>query len=281
MYILGCPLFINDQLILGFAWFISTLFIIELHTSKNRCRCFIYGLIIFISLMVFFKFPAGAAGRLWFLYHNNCTTYKDIDISSLNGEHINLNILTRSGNRKNCYLKLKNSLEKQTHRRYRHILTIDNDECDFIQDVSDRDIVRTKRVQKNSFKFCNYNAYFNSAIATSDPDAWLLFFDDDLRINDNRCLERIAKICSITPRCRFLTIGKNITDTACICVHRSVAIKHKWTTNCYGDVEYIHRLLKAGVKRDIYNKIDSGFVVNGYDGASNGSSGVSCGDSFN
>lgn len=263
--------FRDDFIAYVFIVIFSLLLIYDLCTHRNMMsisiKCGLLAVIIFLCLRVFFL----NTYHIKYIDRSPTTTYSHhIDLTSLCGDGVNINIITRTGSRRGCYNQLAYSLSQQTHTNFRHILTVDKEDCDYLTNVDDRDIVRVTGRPKTFSGTCYYNTYFNDAIKRCDPDSWIIFLDDDLHVYDNEFLSRISKIASVTPKDTFFTLGKNTYDTATICVHRDLAIKHKWGSNCGGDIAYIYTLLKGGAKRVVYNDLDPGCHIN-YFGKSNGS----------
>ncbi len=208
--------------------------------------------------------------QICYINMSNTTSFTtNTNLDYLCGDGVNINIITRTGDRRGCYNQLAKSLSQQTHRNFRHVLTVDKKDCDYIDHVKERDIVRVTGRPKTFSGSCYYNTYFNDAMRRCDPDSWIIFLDDDLHIYDPEFLSRLAKIASTTPKDTFFTVGKKLYDTSTICIHRDLAIQHKWGGLCGGDISYIHKLLSSGTKRVVYSDIDPGCHVNHF-GKSNG-----------
>lgn len=101
-----------------------------------------------------------------------------------------INILTRTGNRKNCFNKLKKSLDSQTYTNYRHIKSNDNDKCDFLE--NEEDVINLEKGKKYNHHHCPYNLYLNNLIEKVD-EGWIIILDDDAKFVDNNYLMNLSK----------------------------------------------------------------------------------------
>ena len=241
-------------------------FIVILNIITCRNTLLILFLLVFIASLSLFKYRSAVCNSYMLLYIQNKSIHskQKIDLSPLCGDDVNINVITRTGKRERCYTQLFNSLKKQTHNNFRHVLTIDNPNCSFIDDKESNDIVNVVGEVKTGLSNCYYNKYLNKAIKRCDEDSWLIFLDDDILVYDTEFLSRLAKIASVTPKDTFFTMGNKLYDTATICIHRDLAIKHKWGGSCGGDIRYIYGLLKSGSKRVIYNELDPGCKINNF-----------------
>ena len=110
-----------------------------------------------------------------------------------------INILTRSGKRENCFKLLRKSIEKQSFKNWKHLISNDNIENEFLKTYDN--VHSVKFVKKDSKKYegtdhrhCPYNIYLNELLKYTD-DGWVIILDDDALLIDKHFLLNIAKEC--------------------------------------------------------------------------------------
>lgn len=101
-----------------------------------------------------------------------------------------INILTRTGNRKKCYKKLEDSINKQTYRNFRHIKSNDNKQCNFLNNVND--VINVENIKKERPGHCPYNLYLNKLIDSVD-EGWIIVLDDDAKFVDENYFKYLSK----------------------------------------------------------------------------------------
>lgn len=193
-----------------------------------------------------------------------------------------INIITRTGNRKQCFKNLKESLKTQTYQNFVHYKTNDNPQCSFLKGESNV-IEVWKKVRKRGM--CPYNLYLNVVIEML-RDGWVLIVDDDAKfVNDNFLLE-LAKKCKEKRQNEVLIIrsflGKSqhhfplnhsydmgTIDMSNICIHYSLLQKFLFSNRCRGDFLLIRRLLRENYTLCIDKTIPVGIWAN-YCGAKAG-----------
>lgn len=186
-----------------------------------------------------------------------------------------INILTRSGIRKDYFQRLKKSILEQTYKNVRHIVSCDNPDCNFLQD---EEVVSVEK-HPNKGK-CFYNLYLNK-LANHVEDGWVIILDDDSKLINNRFLEKLASICNSTkpnkvivfpakyhkrvlpPRPRII---RGRIDMCCFCVHHSVFKNIKFDARCGGDFNFLNKIrLSKKYSMKFCNKLPLGIHAN-YDG---------------
>ncbi|GAB5400444.1 MAG: hypothetical protein Aureis2KO_20290 [Aureisphaera sp.] len=94
----------------------------------------------------------------------------------------------------------RESIENQTYKNVRHIVSYDNDkDLDYLKDYTGVDVVKVTPISKApqnagkraNFKFAPYNLYCNTLLNEVDS-GWVLFLDDDDRFIDSSALEDIV-----------------------------------------------------------------------------------------
>lgn len=196
-----------------------------------------------------------------------------------------INIITRTGTRKNCFSILKKSLETQTYKNYIHYKTNDNPENTFLKDEKNVINVTNLKETRSRKCYCPYNKYLNTVI-NKLTDGWVIIVDDDAKFVDNRFLEKLAKICKtkktneiflypiyfrekklIYPINNSLKIGT--FDMASICIHSSLLKQFHFTGNCGADFELIYHFLRKGYTIRIETNLPIGIWGN-YTGSKKG-----------
>jgi hypothetical protein len=165
-----------------------------------------------------------------------------------------INILTRSGIRKDYFQRLKQSIVDQTYKNVRHIASCDNPNCDFLQD---EEVVYVEK-QPNKGK-CFYNLYLNK-LANRVEDGWVIILDDDSKLIDQNFLLKLANICSSTIKNKIIIykakyhkrvlppqpkIIRGKIDMCCFCVHHSVFKDIKFDARCGGDFNFLNKIRQS------------------------------------
>ena len=126
-----------------------------------------------------------------------------------------INILTRTSSRPNFFRKCKESIDSQTHKNIRHIISIDNEESeDYVQGL---DFIRVYREEPDppNIKLLGheeiakpYNLYFNHLLQEV-KEGWIMFLDDDDRFETENSLQTIVdNLVRRTTLCWKVYIGR-------------------------------------------------------------------------
>jgi hypothetical protein len=105
-------------------------------------------------------------------------------------EQITIYILTRSGSREKCFKNLRQSLEKQTYKNWKHIISNDNPNNTYLKHYPN--IINVKKQTKEGE--CPYNLYLNKLLDEC-KDGWIIILDDDAKFIDDKFLENLAINC--------------------------------------------------------------------------------------
>ena len=168
-------------------------------------------------------------------------------------------ILTRSGNREECFLNLKKSLKKQTFKNYIHLISNDNQKNTFLKNEKNVIQIEYLKKRKRNVHHCPYNIYLNELMKEIKKDGWVLIMDDDSKFIRDNYLENLSKICEKANKNHILIlktyIGKYQTvfpssyelkfrsiDMSNICIHSSVLKKFQFSDECGGDYHLIEKL---------------------------------------
>ena len=106
-------------------------------------------------------------------------------------EYTFINILTRTGNRKQCFNNLMLTLNKQSNKNFKHIKSNDNKKCTFLNNYNHVIDVNKIDKSKNIKYHCPYNLYLNQLI-DSVKTGWIIIIDDDCKFIDNKFLENLS-----------------------------------------------------------------------------------------
>jgi hypothetical protein len=112
-----------------------------------------------------------------------------------------INILTRTSNRPNFFNRNVNSVNSQTYKNIRHIVSYDNDDdLEYINKHGNLTLVKidkNKLIQEddspnpNTGKYSPHNLYFNEMLKIVE-EGWVIFLDDDDLFYDEHSLETIV-----------------------------------------------------------------------------------------
>jgi hypothetical protein len=109
-----------------------------------------------------------------------------------------INILTRSGRRDDCFKLLRNSIEKQSHTNWKHLISDDTIDSKFLVSYENvhkvKFVKKGKKYQGTDHRHCPYNVYLNTLLEHTD-DGWIIIIDDDALLMDKNFLLNIAKEC--------------------------------------------------------------------------------------
>jgi hypothetical protein len=170
-----------------------------------------------------------------------------------------INILTRTGKREVLYHHLRNSIEEQTYPFVRHLKSNDNPECNYLRHETDVFAVdESKEAEREDSRF--YNLYLNT-LASYITEGWVIILDDDSKMIDSSFLSQLADICDVSRENEIIIyrarigegegvippiehmnehiIEKTCIDMACFCAHYTVFAKYKFTSEIYGDYNFL------------------------------------------
>jgi hypothetical protein len=112
-----------------------------------------------------------------------------------------INILTRTSNRPNFFSRNIDSVNSQTYKNIRHIVSYDNDDdLEYINKYDNLTLVKidkNKLIQEddspnpNTGKYSPHNLYFNEMLKVVES-GWVIFLDDDDLFYDENSLECIS-----------------------------------------------------------------------------------------
>jgi hypothetical protein len=113
-----------------------------------------------------------------------------------------INILTRTSNRPNFFNRNVDSVNSQTYKNIRHIVSYDND--DDLEYINKHDNLTLVKIDKNKLiqeddspnpntgKYSPHNLYFNEMLKIVE-EGWVIFLDDDNIFNNDNSLKDISK----------------------------------------------------------------------------------------
>lgn len=166
-----------------------------------------------------------------------------------------ITILTRTGTRESCFIRLKKSLESQHFHHYKHLISNDNGDNLFLE--KENNVIPVEPAIKTFFWECPYNEYLNKLTALAD--GWIIIIDDDAKFVAPSFLERLSKLCKNTKKENVIiyriyygkmkeirplnkSLKKGTIDMANICIHSSLLKKYPFGRNCGGDWTLLKQL---------------------------------------
>jgi len=189
-----------------------------------------------------------------------------------------INILTRTSNRPNGFKRCRESIENQTYKNIRHIVSIDN--------LNDEEYVKNHNVDyffmdkeaiskendipdpKTGTRFI-YNLYLNHLI-NEVKEGWVLFLDDDDYLADNNTVQKMVNAIKNTtdlilwqmkypngqvlPSIQELGTPPRLAriGAPCFMLHSGIAKTIRWDGWKCGDFRFIQKAYaKTGEKRVI------------------------------
>lgn len=112
-----------------------------------------------------------------------------------------INILTRTSNRPNFFNRNVNSVNSQTYKNIRHIVSYDNDDdLEYINKHNNLTLVKIDKDKlirednspnPNTGKYSPHNLYFNEMLKIVE-EGWVIFLDDDDLFYNENSLEIIV-----------------------------------------------------------------------------------------
>ncbi|MCY2687848.1 glycosyltransferase family 2 protein [Salinimicrobium sp. TH3] len=110
-----------------------------------------------------------------------------------------INILTRTSGRPRGFAKCRESIENQTYKKVRHLVSYDSvADLDYLvrDDIEKIKVtnqtVAAELIQSLDLEYKPYNLYCNELLAKVE-EGWVLFLDDDDMLTNNQVLEDIFK----------------------------------------------------------------------------------------
>jgi len=97
-----------------------------------------------------------------------------------------ITIITRTSNRPIEFNMCYKSVLNQSYKNYKHIISCDNEKCDYLTDI--KNIIKVKK-ESNDTGF--FNLYLNNVIKTINT-GYILILDDDEQFSTNKALAIIA-----------------------------------------------------------------------------------------
>jgi hypothetical protein len=190
-----------------------------------------------------------------------------------------INILTRTSNRPNFFNRNVDSVNSQTYKNIRHIVSYDND--DDLEYINKHDNLTLVKIDKNKLiqeddspnpntgKYSPHNLYFNEMLKIVE-EGWVIFLDDDNIFSNDNSLEEISKYMLdddnliiwqinfvnnlILPPAEYLFTPPKLgsIDSACFSFNIKQLGNIKWDSWKCGDFRFILQ---------IYNKIQNKIII--------------------
>ncbi|PBI84135.1 hypothetical protein BSF41_42340 [Flavobacterium sp. ACN2] len=196
-------------------------------------------------------------------------------------DNIVINVLTRTSNRPIGFKNLKYSLNNQTYKIIRHIVSYDNDvDLNYlnqydVEKVKVNSDIREEKNHPDGFTPAYYNLYCNELL-DKVTDGWIVFLDDDVNLFHHKVFEEIISHIKkndndtmffwqirfpnkvILPDNRRVKKGMieiyNI-DTACFLFHSKYKNKVRWDGWKVSDYRVINSLSKIIPKQKWINQV--------------------------
>ena len=125
-------------------------------------------------------------------------------LSRLLGSHkkdeVLLNILTRTSNRPNGFQICRTSIENQTYKNIRHIVSYDDEaDLDYLNTYDGIELLKVTPISeepsrprlRKGYRFAPYNLYCNQ-LMDEVKEGWIMFLDDDDRLFDSEVVQKIV-----------------------------------------------------------------------------------------
>ena len=113
-----------------------------------------------------------------------------------------LNILTRTSNRPNGFNLCRASIENQTYKNIRHIVSYDQEkDRSYLSSMDPNDIIKVVPLPNEpqnepltgSYKFAPYNLYCNELMDEVE-EGWIFFLDDDDMLLHDKVVEEMVEV---------------------------------------------------------------------------------------
>ncbi|MFW5847392.1 MAG: glycosyltransferase family 2 protein [bacterium] len=127
---------------------------------------------------------------------NDRKEYNLLKNKKINSE-ILINIITRTSNRPIGFKRCYDSIQNQTHKNIKHIVSYDNPkDLSYLKnlniDLYDVSHLQEEEVQPNGKKIYKHNLYINYLLKQID-EGWILLLDDDDNLINEQVLENLIK----------------------------------------------------------------------------------------
>jgi len=192
-----------------------------------------------------------------------------------------INVLTRTSNRPIGFTNLKDSLDNQTYKEIRHIVSYDNDvDLNYLNqyDVEKVKVNNDLREDKNhpdGHTPAYYNLYCNTLL-DAVTDGWIVFLDDDVNVFHDKVFEELVNqikkndtdtmffwqirypnraVLPNKERIKKEIIEIYNIDTACLLFHSKYKNEARWDGWKVSDYRFINSLSKIIPKQKWINKV--------------------------
>lgn len=167
-------------------------------------------------------------------------------------------ILTRTNNRPEFFHRLRTSLQRQTHRQVRHLVSYENNSDQaYLSHYADIEGFRVRHRCPKDKSHRPYNEHINTLLKAVE-DAWVLILDDDDLLSRRDSLATMLSHAQSTDDVVLWKVGfpawrqpmavppRQITlkevNTAGVLFHSSKAVIAQWDDRCGSDYRMIARL---------------------------------------
>ena len=201
-----------------------------------------------------------------------------------------INILTRTGRRRNYFERLQRSIFSQPYPLTRHIKSIDYPNCDYLS--QSRDVIYVEQRKELGEAF--YNLYLNE-LGNRVTKGWVIILDDDSKLIDPNFITLLAKECEkadttdvllyqtyIYPYKQIIPSDNSFkkqqvlygdVDMACFCFHHSLFKTFSFDARKGGDFNFLDKISKDPRFSFKFVTLPIGIWAN-YDGEKDGSSDI-------
>jgi hypothetical protein len=198
---------------------------------------------------------------------------------------VKINILTRTSNRPKGFQRCRKSIESQSYKNIRHIVSYDNEkDLDYLSKYKihkirvSKESISPQQIEDSKLAFKPYNLYCNQLLREVDS-GWIMFLDDDDYLANDQVVSNIAKniskanndtlliwqtqypngvkLPSINIIKRKEIIIRKI-DTACFIFHSKYKDESLWDCWWAADFRFVKKLSEVIPKRrwirEVYTK---------------------------
>ena len=181
-------------------------------------------------------------------------------------DNILINILTRTGKRKRLFNNLKRSIDNQTYKNIRHIISNDNPYCKFLKNLKNVLFIDKNKI-KNIIRIFRgfYNLYLNK-LAGYCKEGWVIILDDDAVLLRKNFLKNLSEVIKNTSKDNIIIyktylgrdhkiyppkkyfdnkiVARTKIDMSCFCAHHSVFKNIKFHGHLLGDFDFLNKIKK-------------------------------------
>jgi glycosyltransferase involved in cell wall biosynthesis len=195
----------------------------------------------------------------------------------LKKEETLINILTRTSNRPVGFKICRESIQNQTYKNIRHIVSYDTDEdLDYLKLYKNIDLLKVSPILEEpigegaraGYRFAPYNLYCNNLMDEVE-EGWILFLDDDDRLSGTEVVEKMVNDIKKSSKNTLLiwrmeypdgkilppmehmdrkTIKMNHIGAPCFTFHSKYKNKARWDCWKAGDFFFLNQLFQK-IKR--------------------------------